>query len=143
MALVFVIVGRDELVYESRFATNSNRDDHAHMDQFVLHSALDMVEEKMWRTQSMSLGVVDEFNEVQVHAWITADGARFMLLHENVTEETAKKVRVEENIKNFFGEVNDLYAKVALNPFYEIDTVIRSHTFDSRVQAVSRKYGLV
>ncbi len=33
---------------------------------FVLHAALDAVEEQEWRTTAMHLGVVDRFNNLQV-----------------------------------------------------------------------------
>ena len=33
---------------------------------FVLHAALDAVEEQEWHTNSMHLGVVDRFNQLQV-----------------------------------------------------------------------------
>ena len=44
----------------------SARDDRAqYLHQFVLHAALDAVEEQQWQTTSMSLGVVDKFNNLQ------------------------------------------------------------------------------
>ena len=69
LALSFVIVGKSELVYECPLGSkdgqaNSRDDSQAHVHQFVLHSALDMVEEKMWSTQ---VGLFLElFNAVQV-----------------------------------------------------------------------------
>ncbi len=45
------------------------RDDRAqYLHQFVLHAALDAVEEQQWQTTSMSLGVVDKFNNLQARA---------------------------------------------------------------------------
>jgi hypothetical protein len=44
-----------------------SRDDRAqYLHQFVLHAALDAVEEQQWQTTNMSLGVVDKFNHLQV-----------------------------------------------------------------------------
>ena len=35
----------------------------------MLHAALDAVEEQLWTTSAMHLGVVDRFNNLQVTAW--------------------------------------------------------------------------
>ena len=37
-----------------------------YLHQFVLHAALDAVDEQVWITSSMHLGVVDKFNNLQV-----------------------------------------------------------------------------
>ena len=37
-----------------------------YLHQFVLHAALDAVDEQVWVTSSMHLGVVDKFNNLQV-----------------------------------------------------------------------------
>ncbi len=44
-----------------------SRDDRAqYLHQFVLHAALDAVDEQQWQGQNMNLGVVDKFNNLQV-----------------------------------------------------------------------------
>ena len=37
-----------------------------YLHQFVLHASLDAVEEQLWNTTAMNLGVVDKFNNLQV-----------------------------------------------------------------------------
>ncbi len=139
-ALAFVIAGPRELVYETRLA--GGREEQSHVHHFVLHSALDLVDEKAWSSpQSFLQPAVDEFNEFHVRAYIAADGARFLLLHEKITEDTAKRTRSEDCLRSFFDEVNELYVKVALNPFYEPDTPITSKTFDQRVLSSATKWG--
>ncbi|CAM9169488.1 unnamed protein product [Sphacelaria rigidula] len=51
-----MIVGRNEPLYEADFSINSSAgkpsggDESAHLNQFIIHSALDMVERKQWST---------------------------------------------------------------------------------------------
>lgn len=66
---VFMIVGRNEPLYEADFSSSStgiaasssigggggssrtsSADESAHLNQFIVHSALDMVERKQWST---------------------------------------------------------------------------------------------
>jgi len=54
-----------------RFAARSQRARHAqeraqYLHQFVLHASLDAVDEQLWNTTSMHLGVVDKFNNLHV-----------------------------------------------------------------------------
>ena len=38
-----------------------------YLHQFVMHAALDAVDEQLWSTSAMHLGVVDRFNNLQVN----------------------------------------------------------------------------
>jgi hypothetical protein len=70
---------------------------------FVMHAALDAVEEQEWNTNAMHLGVVDRFNNYQVSAFTTAAHIKFLLLHDG---------RSDEIVKNFFRDVYELYLRV-------------------------------
>lgn len=68
-ALTFVIVGHDDHpIFEADLLQRpegyAERGQYLH--QFVLHAALDAVEEAQWQTQAMHLSVVDKFNALQV-----------------------------------------------------------------------------
>mmetsp|Transcript_9111 Transcript_9111/g.20549 ORF Transcript_9111/g.20549 Transcript_9111/m.20549 type:complete len:115 (-) Transcript_9111:301-645(-) len=61
--LLFVIVGRNEPLYEAEFhkrGATTNSDAATRQNYFVLHSALDLVEKTAWTTNSMYLKVVDK-----------------------------------------------------------------------------------
>lgn len=62
---------------------------------------------------------------------LTAADIKFLLLHDT---------KAEEPIRQFFTEVQEVYVKCLMNPFYEVDMRITSVVFDSRVRAAARKY---
>ncbi|GAB9465543.1 hypothetical protein Gpo141_00002949 [Globisporangium polare] len=126
---LFVLVGSKEPLYKMEM--KSRKEESAHVDEFLLHSALDIVDEMMWTTQPMALKVVDKFNDQLVSAFVTATNVKFLLLHET---------RNDDTIKAFFHEVHELYLKLLMNPFYEYDTPIKSEVFDARVKTLARRY---
>ena len=112
-------------------ASRLQREDNSHLNQFIIHAALDMVDDSVWGTQSMLFNSVDKFNDFIISAFVTAGHVKFMLLHD---------VRNEDGISKFFHDVHELYVKVLMNPFYTPNTPITSSLFDSRVKLLGRRY---
>eukprot|EP00442_Polarella_glacialis_P031035 CAMPEP_0115132710 /NCGR_PEP_ID=MMETSP0227-20121206/53938_1 /TAXON_ID=89957 /ORGANISM="Polarella glacialis, Strain CCMP 1383" /LENGTH=67 /DNA_ID=CAMNT_0002538601 /DNA_START=33 /DNA_END=233 /DNA_ORIENTATION=- len=53
---VLIIVAKDDNpVYEADLSTVGTREDSPHLDQFVIHAALDVVDEMVWGTSAMFL----------------------------------------------------------------------------------------
>ena len=131
---MFMIVAGGEVdspIYEAEFINTQRREDNSHLNQFIIHAALDMVEDSVWGTQSMFFKSVDKFNDYLISAFVTAGGIKFMLLHD---------VRNEDGIRSFFHDVHELYVKVLMNPFYQPNSPVTSPLFDSRVKTLGRRY---
>ncbi|KAI9483025.1 MAG: Sedlin [Benjaminiella poitrasii] len=138
----FAIVGAtDNPLYETEIIpssrssafidSNRQRDEHKHLNQFIIHAALDVVEEYQWNTTAMYLKSIDRFNEFYVSCFVTAGNVKLMLLHDQ---------KSEDSIKQFFTEVYELYIKVLMNPFYEKNSAITNPSFDNRVKLVARRF---
>lgn len=131
---MFIIVGRSEPLYalESPFFLSDEGRSDSHLDQFIIHSALDMVDTAVMTNANLYLKAVDSFGEKIVSAYVLPSGVRFMLLHE--------RGKSEEGIRQFFVETHDLYVKMSLSPFYAYDSPITSAAFDARVREVAQKF---
>lgn len=127
-----MIVSRNDIpIYEAEVGSATKREDTALLHQFVLHAALDIVQDIAWTTSAMFLKAIDRFNDLVVSVYVTAGNTRFMLLHDS---------RNEDGIKSFFQEVHELYIKIILNPLYLPGSRITSSHFDTKVRALARKY---
>lgn len=101
------------------------------LNPFIVHAAIDIVEDVQWRSNSLYLKAVDEFYGYYISAFVTPGNIKFLLLHET---------KNDESIRQFFNEVNDLYVKTALNPFYSVNDPITSAVFDLKVKQLGKKY---
>ncbi|EAZ31265.1 hypothetical protein OsJ_15368 [Oryza sativa Japonica Group] len=136
----FAIVSKNDIpIYEAEVGSAPKKEDLAYQHQFILHAALDVVQDLAWSTNAMFLKSVDRFNDLVVSVYFylynnivffnLMTHARFMLLHDS---------RSEDGIKSFFQEVHELYIKIFLNPLYLPGSRITSSHFDTKVRALAR-----
>ncbi|XP_071937324.1 uncharacterized protein [Coffea arabica] len=99
----FMIVSKNDIpIYEAEVGAAPRKEDAAHQHQFILHAALDIVQDLAWTTSAMFLKGIDRFNDLVVSVYVTAGHTRLMLLHDS---------RNDDGIKSFFQEVHELYIK--------------------------------
>ncbi|KAK4375453.1 hypothetical protein RND71_006130 [Anisodus tanguticus] len=67
----FMIVSRNDIpIYEAEVGTAPKKEDAAHHHQFILHAALDIVQDLAWTTSAMFLKSIDRFNDLVVSVYI-------------------------------------------------------------------------
>ncbi|KAI1006029.1 hypothetical protein K3495_g2190 [Podosphaera aphanis] len=162
MSYYFLIIGtRDNPVFEYEFGTSKQGGDGVarfpeqarHMNQFIVHSSLDIVEEVQWGTGQMYLKCIDRFYNNHVSCFITGGNVKFLLLHAPsqllVTNSSRSSTSIaanptssqtEEAIKQFFLDIYENWVKVIMNPFYQVNMEVRSPIFKARVAAAGKKY---
>ncbi|TKA25316.1 hypothetical protein B0A50_06220 [Salinomyces thailandicus] len=89
MSYHFAIVGtRDNPLFDLDFGTSKLGGDGlshfkpeaAHMNQFILHASLDMVEEVQWANKDLYLKKIDSYQNNSIHCFLTATNVKFLLL---------------------------------------------------------------
>ncbi|KAK7751590.1 TRAPP subunit [Diatrype stigma] len=94
MSYYFVIIGtQDNPLFEHEFGTSKQGGDGQarfseqarHMNQFIVHSSLDIIEEVQWGTGQMYLKCVDKFFNNYVSCFMTGANVKFLLLHQPLT----------------------------------------------------------
>ncbi|KAI0439279.1 Sedlin [Xylaria telfairii] len=167
MSYYFVIVGtQDNPLFEHEFGTSKAGGDGQarfpeqarHMNQFIVHSSLDIVEEVEWGTGQMYLKCIDRFFNNYVSCFLTGGNVKFMLLHQppsssisstgttNPRSSTSTiatnptSPQTEEAVRSFMLEVYENWVKTIMSPFYSVNMEVRSPIFRQRVAAAGRKY---
>lgn len=171
MSYYFVIISpTDSPLFELTFGSSKaggngvahfrNGETSRYMNQFVVHAALDVVEEVQWLTPNMWLKVIDHYAPTNSHisCFITGTNVRFMLLQQPSAIQTSAagarastvnstsipqnptSPQTEEAIRQFMTEVYELWCKNLMNPFYRIGDEIQSPVFRARVTAAGRKW---
>lgn len=113
---------------------------------FISNSSLDLIEDIQWSTNQFSLGKIDSFYGLLINAFITQGNIKFLLCYDLNSGNPSgggsnlQSKNEDNSIKQFFMEVNELYVKCLLNPFYSVNDAIISPDFDLRLKMLARKY---
>ncbi|GAA97058.1 hypothetical protein E5Q_03734 [Mixia osmundae IAM 14324] len=94
-----------------------------HVMQITAYSALDALEDVQMSNGNMYFKSFDRFYEWTVSGWLSPGGLRIMLLHD---------IRNDDGIRLFLHETWELYTKILLNPFHELDSPVKHHLLDDR-----------
>ncbi|CAK4030342.1 Trafficking particle complex subunit 2 [Lecanosticta acicola] len=176
MSYYFTIIGtRDNPLFELDFGTSKLggdgiarfREEAKHMNQFIVHSSLDLVEEAQWSTKELYLRKVDSFQNSHIHAFLTGGNVKFMLLmnpdpaattyssyptsppprpgtgaarQSTLIASNPTSQQTEEAVRQFMIEVYEAWMKCIMNPFYAVNQPVTSPVFRSRVSTAARKY---
>ncbi|RCK55692.1 Trafficking protein particle complex subunit 20 [Candida viswanathii] len=144
----FTIIGtKDNPLYELEFSsfksTNlASTDNHIpgksqftpstkELLPFIANSSLDLIEDQTYSNSILNLGKIDQFYELSINAYILQSQVKFILCY---------SCKEETSIKQFFQEVNELYVKCLMNPFYNVNDAIVSPDFDLKIKQLARKY---
>ncbi|KAI9836300.1 MAG: TRAPP subunit [Sclerophora amabilis] len=167
MSYYFAIVGtKDNPLFEHEFGTSKQGGDGVarfpeqarHMNQFIVHSSLDIVEEVQWGTGQMYLKVIDRFYNNYVSCFLTGGNIKFLLLHAPPTPSFSNTTNAsnrgsstsiaanptspatEEAIRQFFTDVYEAWVKTIMSPFYLVNMEVKSPIFRGRVAGAGKKY---
>ncbi|KAF2159368.1 hypothetical protein M409DRAFT_30118 [Zasmidium cellare ATCC 36951] len=175
MSYYFTIIGtRDNPLFELDFGTSKVggdgiarfREEAKHMNQFIVHAALDLVEETQWSTKDLYLKKIDSFQNNHIHTFLTGGNVKFMLLMNPDPSSTSYSAyqtssppsrpstarqntllasnpgsqQTEEAVRQFMFEVYEAWMKCIMNPFYQVNQPVTSPVFRSRVGMAAKKY---
>jgi hypothetical protein len=126
--------------------TITPKDDLLH---FILHSALDTVDTKLFSTSYLAATTsssgsatasnlplfyrgIDKYNDYLISVFITFSQCKFLFVHES---------RMDENIlKNLLCEIFEYFLIYRCNPFVDTRKPIISRAFDERIRLIGEKY---
>lgn len=171
MSYYFAIISpTDSPLFELTFGTSKaggdgvarfrNGETSRYMNQFIVHAALDVVEEVQWLTPNMWLKVIDSYAPTNSHVscLVTGSNHRFMLLHQPTPMPTSSAgsrastissnsiphnptgSQTEDAIRQYMSEIYELWIKATMNPFYRLNSPIVSPVFRQRATAAGRKW---
>ena len=128
----FVIIGsNDRLLYEypKESAMKYASDNEYVLNQFVILSALDYIEEKKKTSSKMYFKSIDVYGSHHLSAFITPGNIKFILMTQSKSFES----------KSFFEAVYEDYIKITLNPFYELQTPIQNDHLTNHIKQLLRQ----
>ena len=72
MSYLFVVVGKHDNPLFRLDNSAQKTDNSRHLQEFIIHSSLDLVDELVWRKTDMYFKNVDRFGDSSISAFVTA-----------------------------------------------------------------------
>lgn len=141
MSYYFAILGSSNApLYELDIGTyRQNGDGSIHLPveinelkQFIANASLDILESLQFKSDRIFFKNIDSFYGYSILIYLTQGNTKFIIL--------TNCKNLEENIRQFCIEMNEIYVKKILSPFYELNSPIRSKVFDLKVRQLAKKY---
>eukprot|EP00750_Incisomonas_marina_P016642 INCI19249.1.p1 GENE.INCI19249.1~~INCI19249.1.p1 ORF type:complete len:147 (-),score=27.64 INCI19249.1:195-635(-) len=132
-AAVFMMVSDTDFpVFEAYFQGYATQSELVkNQKDYILYSALDMVDNELLLSTKNYYEELDSFNEWKISAFVSPGQTKYLLMHRN---------ECREGISAFFKEVHQHYVETVLNPFYRLGTVITTPVFARSVNRSARKW---
>ncbi|GMM44088.1 TRAPP subunit [Pichia kluyveri] len=141
MSYYLTIIGSNNApVYEldiGSYKQNSNGifkfpDNINNLKQFIANSSLDILENIQFNSQQHYFNNIDSFYGYSTFIFLTQSNIKYIIL--------TNSKNLDESIRQFFIELNELYLKKLLSPFYDYNSPINSKFFTTRVKNIAKKY---
>lgn len=110
-------------------------------NQFIMHSALDLFEEKIppCGSKTMWLGLLGSIDECKIYGYLTSTKIKLMVSIHDVDDGKDDLVR-EAGLKSLFSEIHNAFTQYTLNPLTKINSEIKSSRFDTTLTEVVCDY---
>lgn len=141
MSYYFTIIGStNEPLYELDIGTYKQNGDGSinfpleikELKQFIANASLDILENIQFKSNQIFFKNIDSFYGYSNFIFLTQGNIKFLIL--------TNCKNLDESIRQFFIEINEIYVKKLLSPFYDINTPIKSKVFDAKIRLLAKKY---
>ena len=125
-----IIGDNDQILFESTI-----KSEILHNHYFNIYSSLDNIDEKKKSTDRFFLKQIDDESNksFQIYAYMTSEKTKFVYLFEGKDE------KKEDQIKQMFAELHNLFAGIVMNPLYRLNSLIKNQKFEENVTALLKQ----
>ncbi|WFD17046.1 TRAPP subunit [Malassezia arunalokei] len=124
---------------ESKFTSASSTTHERHLLQMIAHGSLDSLEDRQFLESNIYFKNLDRIYDWNVSVFLVPCSTctpahldiKFILLHQH---------KHEEGIRLFLMDVWELWVKIFMNPFQDLDAPIQSTSFDTRIRASAKRH---
>lgn len=127
----FVIVGRGDACLFEYASPTDVKENKLQLRQFIMHAALDAVDEAMWTNPSFYLRCVDRYDDYHISAYVALGPLKFLIMQD---------CEPSDMVRAFFVEIYELCVKLLANPFTDMAASSASKEFAVRSELLFKKY---